>query len=322
MNHVQKQNGPLILVLADMPGAFLAALAARGRVLRNATAQDHASELRDCEIAIVRSPYHLDGSLMTTLPKLRWVIRAGTGLDNIDVPSADARGIAVYTAPVSAPAVAELAIGLLLACARSIPRLDASMKRGAWLKPSTWGTSLSGKTALVVGYGRVGRRVARAAAGLDMNVLVVHRSTEAPSEQDPTEAIPMPSVTSLDDGLPIADVLILCCPLTDETRGLISRKRISRLPLGALVINVARGGIVDQDALLEALDSGRLAGVGLDVHEVEPPGYTPLLGHENVVATPHVGAQTVQMQDRIMTEVIRILDGTVLPAWLRTRVTG
>lgn len=312
---------PSILVLADVPVDILSALSSRGRIVGQPVQAPATGtpSLTACEIVIVRSPYRLDRPTIESLPGLRWVIRAGAGLDNIDIATATARGIVLHSTPVGAPAVAELAIGLLIACARDIPRLDASMKQGEWLKPNTCGTSLFGKTLLIVGFGRVGQRIARAAAGLGMDILVADRTPRAGGKEEVIRSLGSARFISFDDGLPRADVLVLCCPLTEETRDLLSKERIWRLPRGAILVNVARGGVVDQDALLDALDDGQLRGAGLDVHEPEPPGRTRLLEHPRVVATPHVGAQTLGTQELVMKEVIRLLDEVVLPEWRTAR---
>jgi len=215
-------------------------------------------------------------------------------VDTIDVEAARARGIAVLNTPgQNANAVAELVMGLMLALVRQIMPAHAALLAGRWEKSRFSGSELGGKTLALLGFGAVGRRVAALAKGFGMEVLV-----HDPLVADEAIAAGGARPAGWPDILADADFLSLHLPLTPETRGLISREVIfNRLKPGARLINCARGGLVDEAALAEALTKGRLAGAGLDVFENEPPGADhPLLAFENVVVTPHLGASTAEAQ--------------------------
>ena len=249
----------------------------------------------DCEGLVVRSSVRVTAELLAAAGRLKVVGRAGAGVDTIDVEAARARGIAVLNTPgQNAGAVAELVMGLMLALVRQIVPAHAALLAGRWEKNRySGGSELGGKTLALLGFGAVGRRVAALAKGFGMEVLV-HDPLVAGEAITAAGARP----AGWPDILAEADFLSLHLPLTPETRGIISREVIfNRLKPGARLINCARGGLADEAALAEALSQGRLAGVGLDVFENEPPGADhPLLAFENVVATPHLGASTAEAQ--------------------------
>ena len=248
----------------------------------------------ECEGMVVRSAVRVTAELLAAASRLKVVGRAGAGVDTIDVAAARDRGIAVLNTPgQNANAVAELVLGHMLALARRLMPAHAALAAGRWEKTRFSGVELAGKTLALVGFGAVGRRLAALARGFEMDVLV-YDPLVAPEAIAGAGARPV-GWTEL---LAAADYLSLHLPLTGETRGLISREVIfNSLKPGAVLINCARGGLVDEAALAEALASGRLGGAGLDVFENEPPdaGH-PLLALENVVVTPHLGASTAEAQ--------------------------
>jgi D-3-phosphoglycerate dehydrogenase / 2-oxoglutarate reductase len=212
---------------------------------------------------------------------LRVVVKYGSGMDNIDVDAARALGVQVNSTPgTNARSVAELAIALLLTLARNVALHDRGVRAGSWRRAT--GMELAGKQLGIVGYGAIGRQVARIAQGLDMNV-VAH---------DPfVEEADVPLVP-LDELYAASDAVSLHLPLTDETRGLVGDRELAAMKSTAFLINTARGGLVDESALADALRSGRLAGAALDGFEMEPLGDSPLLQLDNVVLSPHAGAST------------------------------
>ena len=252
---------------------------------------------------IVRGGTKVTRRLIESAPRLRWVARAGAGLDNIDVAAAKERGIAVLNVPgANAVAVAELVFGLLLGLLRQIPAADASLRRGEWDKSRYMGRELRGKTLGIVGLGKIGRAVAQRARGFEMTCV-----GHDPLIPDPQIRAMGVEPLALDALLPRAEVLTLHVPLAPETAGMIGPDQIARMPRGAVLVNAARGGLVDESALLAALDSGALSGAALDVFAAEPPKGSPLLSHPRVVLTPHIGAATVEAQEAVGEEIVKLL---------------
>ncbi len=249
---------------------------------------------------IVRSRTKVTRELLAAAPALRVVGRAGVGVDNIDLEAARARGVVVVNAPeATTDAVAEHTLALLFAVARHIPRADASMKAGRWEKKAFMGMELAGKTLGIIGVGRIGAAVARRARGLGMHTLGYdpYLSADALAARG---VEPVPDLTTL---LARSDVVSVHVPLTPETRGLLNAAAFAHIKPGAIVLSTARGGVVDEAALLAALEDGRVAGAGLDVFEHEPPGATRLVTHPRVVATPHIAAQTREAQARVARDI-------------------
>jgi len=264
----------------------------------------------DIDAWIVRSATRVTRRLIEAAPRLRWVARAGAGLDNIDVGAARERGISVLNVPgANSVAVAELVMGLLLALFRQIPAADASLRRGAWEKSKLKGRELRGKTIGIVGVGRIGRAVAQRARAFEMTCIGHDPLVSAADARAAgVELLP------LGDLLPRADILTLHVPVTPETRGLIGPGEIARMKRGAVLVNAARGGLVDEAALHSALVSGALSGAALDVFAQEPPGGSPLLSLPNVVSTPHLGASTAEAQEAVGEEIVRLLLGAMREA--------
>jgi D-3-phosphoglycerate dehydrogenase len=261
--------------------------------------------LQAADGVIVRSGTRITAELVEKPGKLRAIVRAGVGVDNIDVAAATRRGIVVMNTPGgNTVSTAEHTITMLLALARHIPAADGSIRQGKWERGKFVGTQLAGKTLGVVGLGRIGREVARRAAGLDMKV-VGFDPFLAP---DRAAQLGIESVAGLSELLPRCDFLTVHTPLTDETRHLIGAPQLALLRKGARVLNCARGGIIDEEALAEALRSGHIAGAALDVFVQEPPSTDhPLLKLPNVVVTPHLGASTVEAQTSVALEAAQLL---------------
>lgn len=256
--------------------------------------------LGSVEALIVRSRTRVTAEVLSAgRPRLAVVGRAGVGLDNIDTSAAEALGIAVVNAPESvSDSVAEHALALLMALAREIPRADSGLKQGRWEKKDLQGTEVAGKTLGLIGVGRIGSALARRAGALGMKVLGYDPLIPAESlRRAGAEPVELARLYAE------ADFVSLHMPLAEETRAMVGRAAFSQMKPGARLINVARGGVVDQEALLEALDSGRLAGAALDVFAEEPPGRTRLVAHPKVVATPHIAAQTAEAQARAARQV-------------------
>ena len=261
--------------------------------------------IRAADGVIVRSGTRITADLLENPGRLRAVVRAGVGVDNIDVAAATRRGIVVMNTPGgNTVSAAEHTVALLMALARHIPSADASVRQGTWERNKLVGTQLAGKTLGVVGLGRIGREVARRAAGMDMKVLG-YDPFMAP---DKAAQLGIESVPELEQLLPRCDFLTVHTPLTDETRDLIGARALALMKRGARVINCARGGIINEEALAEALRSGHPAGAALDVFVNEPPPPDhPLLKLPNVILTPHLGASTVEAQTSVALEAAQLL---------------
>jgi D-3-phosphoglycerate dehydrogenase / 2-oxoglutarate reductase len=296
---------PLVVVADPIADEGLAILRQHARVERLGK-----TNLAEAEALLVRSETRVTAELLDTAPKLRVIGRAGAGVDTIDVEAATRRGIVVVNTPGgNAIAAAEHTLALIFALARRVSAADAALKRGEWARGAYVGTELSGKTLGLIGLGRVGAEVARRALGLDMRVLVY--DPYVPDEHARRSGL---DPVDLDPLLEAADFVSLHVPLTEATRGILNRQRLGHMRKGAFLVNCARGGLVDQTALLEALDSGRLAGAGVDVFEQEPVASDdPIAHHPRVVATPHLGASTVEAQAnvaaQIAQEVLEVLAG-------------
>ncbi len=249
---------------------------------------------------VVRSRTKVIAPVIDAATRLRVVGRAGVGLDNIDCEAAARRGITVVNSPASAMvSVAEHTMGLMIALARFIPQADAALRQGVWEKNKYLGIELSGKTLGIVGLGRIGSMVAVRAESFGMRVLAYDPYIKG----ERAETFGAMQLESLDDLLALSDFVSIHVPLMPNTRGLIGAEKMAKMKPGARLISCARGGVVDEKALLAALESGQLAGAALDVFEHEPPGDNPLLKHPRVVVTPHLGAMTEEAQTRAAIDV-------------------
>jgi D-3-phosphoglycerate dehydrogenase len=282
------------------------------------TPEDLAKVLPEYDALIVRSRTKVKGALLEAGANLKVVGRAGVGIDNIDVAKAVEKGITVVNSPLAASiAVAEHTLGLMLALARSIPLADASIKAGRWEKSAFMGMELHGKQLGILGIGRIGAQVAQLAAAFGMKVCAYDPYLN-PDQISQRGAAP----ATFSEVLAISDYVSLHLPLTSSTRGLIGTAEFQTMKKGARMISISRGGILDEAALREVLDSGQMAGAALDVFADEPPLPGSIAQHPKVIATPHIGAQTHEAQARaglaIAEEVITVLNGKE-PRWKVTR---
>ena len=278
----------------------------------NISADGLLREISSYEGLIVRGRTRVTAAVMDVATNLKVIGRAGVGVDNIDLEAAKKHGVTVVNAPVSTTlAVAELTFGLLLALAREIPRADAGLKQGKWLKKELEGVELNGKTLGVVGFGRIGAEVGKRATAFGMKVVSYDPLIEA-DEIRRRGAAPM----KLDELYAQADFITLHLPLTKDSRNMVGEDAFAKMKDGVRIVSAARGGIIDETALAAALDSGKVAGAGLDVFATEPPGQSDLVLHPRVVCSPHVGAQTAEAQVRasedIASEVLAALRGDAL----------
>ncbi len=243
------------------------------------------------DVLIVRSATKVKGDLLERASKLRVIARAGEGLDNVDYERAKSLGITLVNTPhVSYISVAELTIGHMIALARNIVQGTLTLREGKWEKEKLMGTELNGKTLGVIGCGFIGKDVERLALAFGMKVIVV-------------EECVYDRFVPLTDMLPQADFITLHVPLTAKTRHLLSKKEFNLMKKGVYIIDCSRGSVIDQEALYQALVSGKVAGAALDVFEEEPPKNNKLLTLHNVIATPHMGAQTFEAQNRASIQI-------------------
>jgi phosphoglycerate dehydrogenase-like enzyme len=269
---------PLVVALGDVDTAVVGPiLEGHARWVDNPS----ESDITEAVGAIVRAHITVDASALDSMPHLRVIARTGVGTEKVDVAEATRRGIPVIITPGSnTHAVAEGALAHLLSLTKALPRLTSLVREGNWSRRSevTVGDLEGGRLA-ILGYGRIGRRVAQLASALGMSVVAY----------DPyVTSADVPLATSVEDALAGATHISVHLPGTPETQGLISRERIESLTPGAILVNLARGEVVDMDALLWGLESGQLAGVGLDVFPEEPPTHHPLFDHPRVILSPHV----------------------------------
>ncbi len=252
--------------------------------------------IKDVDAIIIRSATKMTADVIEAAKNLKLIARAGTGLDNVDIEAANRRGIVVMNCPGgNTVSAAEHTLSMMLALARNIPQATASMKAGKWEKKKFMGREITGKTLGIIGLGRIGSVVADRAKGLKMRVIAYDPYV------NPDQAARMGiEVMSLDELLPQADFITVHVPLTKETRGFINKEVFDKMKDGVMFIHCARGGIVKEDDLYEALKAGKVAGAALDVFEQEPPpeGY-PLLQLDNVICTPHLGASTIEAQKNV-----------------------
>jgi D-3-phosphoglycerate dehydrogenase len=307
----ERAGRPRVLVREPIADSGLALLRERFEVVEDASSE-LGSIIGDFDAIVIRSATTLDRSLIERAERLKVIGRAGVGVDNVDVDAATRRGIVVANAPeATVVSAAEHALALLLAVARNVPQAHAALKAGRWERSRFTGIELAGKTLGVLGFGRIGRQVARRALGLGLRVVAydpyvpLERFRELGIEPAPTP----------EDVYREADLVTVHLPLNDETRGLLDREAFSRMRDGVRVVNAARGGLVDEEALADAIRSGKVAGAALDVFGEEP--YSgPLLELEQVVVTPHLAGSTGEAQDRagliIAEQVAAALEGELV----------
>jgi len=287
---------PAALALFEAAGAEIHALADEER--------ERLPELiADFDALVVRSRTEVTADLLRAGRRLKVVGRAGIGVDNVDIAAATELGILVVNAPTAnLISACEHTFALLLSLARRVPAAHASLVAGRWDRKSFLGVELQGKVLGVVGFGRIGQSVAQRARAFEMEV-VAHDPFLDPAVARRLDA----ELLELDELLARADVVTLHTPLTEQTRHLLDAARLGRMKEGALLVNCGRGGVVDEAALLAALEEGRLGGAALDVFAQEPPIDWSLVRHPKVVATPHIGAQTAEAQERVATDTARMV---------------
>jgi D-3-phosphoglycerate dehydrogenase / 2-oxoglutarate reductase len=253
----------------------------------------------EADALLVRSATNVDAEVLTAAPKLKIVARAGVGLDNVDVDTATERGVLVVNAPTSnIHSAAEHALALLLSAARQIPAADASLREHAWKRSSFSGTEIFGKTVGVVGLGRIGQLVAQRLAAFGAHIVAYDPYVS------PARAAQLGiELLTLDELLVRADFISVHLPKTPETAGLIDKEALAKTKPGVIIVNAARGGLVDEAALAEAVTSGHVRAAGIDVFTSEPCTDSPLFDLPQVVVTPHLGASTTEAQDRAGTDV-------------------
>lgn len=267
-----------------------------------------AAIIGNYHVLIVRSATEVTDTIIDRGGKLKIIGRAGTGVDNIDVDAATRKGIIVMNTPGgNTISTAEHTISMLMGVARNIPQADAALRKGIWDRKKYRGVELYGKSIGIIGLGKVGREVALRLQGFGMTVL----GYDPLVSDDVIAKLHIESV-SMEELLRRADYITLHTPLTDATRGLLNEKTLIQCKRGVRIINCARGGIIDETALLDALNSGHVAGAALDVFEQEPPPeHLPLLRHPNVVVTPHLGATTIEAQEKVAVQIAHQIADTL-----------
>jgi D-3-phosphoglycerate dehydrogenase len=307
---------PVVLIAEELSPATLAALGPDFEV-RNVDGADRAALLpalaAGVDAVLIRSATKMDAEAIAAAKGLKVIARAGVGLDNVDIPAATAAGVMVVNAPTSnIVSAAELAITLLLACARFVSPAHAALKAGKWARSKYTGAEVSEKVLGIVGFGRIGQLVAARMQAFGMEVIAY--DPYLPASRAAQLGV---QLVELDVLLQNADFITIHLPKTKETANLIGVEALKKVKPGVRIINAARGGVLDEDALLAALQDGRVAGAGLDVYATEPCTDSPLFALDNVVATPHLGASTDEAQERagiaVAVSVRKALNGELVP---------
>ena len=281
--------------------------------------EELAEAAADADGIIVRSETKIRSDLMDKLPRLRVIGRAGVGVDNIDVKEATARGIVVMNAPDgNTITTAEHTIALLVSMARNVPQAHAVLQTGKWDKKSFVGVELNGKTLGVIGLGRIGRHVAKVAKGFGMNIFAFDPFVSAEQAKDSGFEL-----GTLDEVFAKADFLTIHTPVTDETRNIIGKDAFAKMKTGVRIVNCARGGLIDENALIEAIENGKVAAAAMDVYAIEPlPSDSPLLGNPKIITTPHLGASTTEAQEGVALTVAEQMRDFLLSGELRNAVNA
>ncbi|PHU04741.1 D-3-phosphoglycerate dehydrogenase 1, chloroplastic [Capsicum chinense] len=274
----------------------------------NLTPEELCTKISLCDALIVRSGTKVSREVFESSGgRLKVVGRAGVGIDNVDLAAATEHGCLVVNAPTAnTVAAAEHGIALLTAMSRNVAQADASVKAGKWLRNKYVGVSLVGKTLAVMGFGKVGSEVARRAKGLGMHVIA--HDPYAPADRAHALGV---ELVSFDKAIASADFISLHMPLTPATNKILNDETFAKMKKGVRIVNVARGGVIDEDALVRALDAGIVAQAALDVFTVEPPKDSKLVLHENVTATPHLGASTMEAQEGVAVEIAEAVVGAL-----------
>ena len=317
-------NLPVVLIADKLAESTVAALGDQVEVrwVDGPDREKLLAAVPEADALLVRSATTVDAEVLAAAPKLKIVARAGVGLDNVDVDAATARGVLVVNAPTSnIHSAAEHALALLLSAAREIPAADASLRERTWKRSKFSGTEIYGKTVGVVGLGRIGQLVAQRLAAFGTHVVAYDPYVSAArAAQLGIELL------TLDELLGRADFISVHLPKTPETAGLIGKEALAKTKPGVIIVNAARGGLVDEAALAEALASGQVGAAGIDVYAKEPSTDSPLFGLPNTVVTPHLGASTTEAQDKAGTAVahsVRLaLQGEFVPDAVNVQAGG
>ena len=306
---------PVVLIAEELSPATIAVLGDQFEI-RNcdgANRSELLSNLATVNAVLIRSATKMDAEAVAAAPNLKIIARAGVGLDNVDVPAATAAGVLVVNAPTSnIVSAAELAVSLLLAVARNVVPANLALKNGQWKRSQFGGVELQGKTVGIIGMGKIGMLVAQRLSGFDMKFVAYDPYVKAAPGGGPEIRM-----VSLDELLAESDFVTIHIPKTSETAGLIDSAALAKMKPSAFVINAARGGVLDESALFDALKAGTIAGAGLDVYATEPCTDSPLFALDNVVATPHLGASTEEAQEKagvaVAESVVAAFAGTEVP---------
>ncbi|HET9518831.1 MAG TPA: NAD(P)-dependent oxidoreductase, partial [Actinoplanes sp.] len=315
---------PVVLIAEELAPAAIEVLADDFDV-RHVDGTDRAAllaALADADAVIVRSATKIDAEAIAAAPRLTVIARAGVGLDNVEIPAATARGVMVVNAPTSnIVSAAEQAVALLLAVARNTASASAALKNGEWKRSKYTGVEVQGKTVGVVGLGRIGVLFAQRMAAFGTRLIAYD-----PYIQPARAAQLGVRLVGLDELLRESDFISIHLPKTPETVGLIGEKELQTVKPGVRIINAARGGLIDEQALADAIADGRVGGAGIDVYAKEPCTASPLFGFDNVVATPHLGASTAEAQDKAGLAVARsvklALQGEFVPDAVNVQAGG
>jgi D-3-phosphoglycerate dehydrogenase len=319
-----RMSKPVVLIAEELAPSALEVLASDFEV-RHVDGADRSlllPALADVDAVIVRSATKIDAEALAAANKLKVVARAGVGLDNVDIKAATARGVMVVNAPQSnIVSAAEQAIALLLATARMTSLASASLKRGEWKRSKFTGVEIVDKTVGVVGLGRIGVLFAQRMSAFGTTLIAYDPYVSAARAAQLGVKL-----VSLEELLREADFISIHLPKTPETLGLIGEKELQTVKPGVIIVNAARGGLIDEPALVKALEEGRVGGVGIDVYEKEPCTDSPLFKFDNVVATPHLGASTVEAQDKaglaVARSVKQALQGEFVPEAVNVQAGG
>jgi D-3-phosphoglycerate dehydrogenase len=287
---------PVVLIAEELSPATIAVLGDQFEIRHcdGANRAELLPALAGANAVLVRSATKMDAEAVAAAPNLKVIARAGVGLDNVDIPAATAAGVLVVNAPTSnIVSAAELAVSLLLAVARNVVPANLALKNGLWKRSQFGGVELQGKTVGIIGMGKIGMLVAQRLAGFDMNFIAYD-----PYVKTTPSGGPEIKMVSLDELLTESDFVTIHIPKTAETQGLIDSAALAKMKPTAFIINAARGGVLDEVALFDALTAGTIAGAGLDVYATEPCTDSPLFALDNVVATPHLGASTEEAQEK------------------------
>jgi D-3-phosphoglycerate dehydrogenase len=269
------------------------------------TREDTMAQVPNAHAMVIRSGTTVDAEMLEKAANLKIVVRAGVGVDNVDLKVCTDRSIVVMNTPdANTVSTAELALGLMLALARHIPQADQSLRLGQWERKRFTGTELYGKTLGIIGFGRVGRALAQRAKCLGLTEIAYDPFVP----EDVAQHLGLSLVSRLDELLEVADIISLHAVVTDDTRALINAENIAKMKDGVMIINAARGALVNSADLAAALKSGKVSGAAIDVYDVEPPAPdNPLLGLPNVICTPHLGASTNEAQDIVGTHAAEVV---------------